>query len=158
MWRKDFLFHITYLSKKTQILAYVFEWVYFTQFFFVYQSPSLSLRMVFDAVSSNIDKILWINPSANVFVFGDFNIHCKDWLTFSGGTDRAGELCYSFEMILIRLLTFLLWSLAVTLTVLLFGKLYIQLVKCARVHNPNFTDLFKKHYIIKTLATIEWWN
>ena len=34
--------------------------------------------------------------STNVFVFGDFNVHHKDWLTYSGGTDRPGELCYNF--------------------------------------------------------------
>ena len=28
------------------------------------------------------------NPSANLFVFIDFNIHHKDWLTYSCGTDR----------------------------------------------------------------------
>ena len=48
--------------------------------------------MVFDFDSSNIDEILSTNPSANVFVFGDFNIHHKDWLTYSGKTDRPGEL------------------------------------------------------------------
>ena len=32
-----------------------------------------------------------------MFVFGDFNVHHKDWLTFSGGTDRPGELCYNFS-------------------------------------------------------------
>ena len=37
-----------------------------------------------------------INPSANVFVFEDFNIHYKDWLTYSSRTDRSGELCYNF--------------------------------------------------------------
>ena len=26
-----------------------------------------------------------LNPSANEFVFGDFKIHHKDWLTYSGG-------------------------------------------------------------------------
>ena len=62
-------------------------------FFFFYQSPSLSLCTVFDSISSNIDEVLSINPSANVFVFGDFNIHHKDWLTYSGGTDQPGELC-----------------------------------------------------------------
>ena len=30
-----------------------------------------------------------------VFVFGDFSVHHKDWLTYSGGTDRSGELCYN---------------------------------------------------------------
>ena len=44
--------------------------------------------------SSKIDEVLSINPSANLFVFGDFNIHHIDWLTCSDGTDRSGELCF----------------------------------------------------------------
>ena len=67
-----------------------------TYFFFLYRSPS-SLFTVFDSISSNIDEVLSINPSANVFVFGDF--HHKDWLTNSGGTDRPGELCYNFSIL-----------------------------------------------------------
>ena len=55
------------------------------------------LCTVFDSISSNIDEVLSINSSA-VFVFGDFNIHHKDWLTYSGGTDRPGELCYNFSI------------------------------------------------------------
>ena len=54
--------------------------------------------MVFDSISSNIDEVLLINPSANVFLFGYFNIHHKDWLIYSGGTDRPGELCYNFSI------------------------------------------------------------
>ena len=64
-------------------------------FLFLYQSPSSSLYTVFDSISSNIDEVLLINSSANVFVFGDFNVHHKEWLTYSGGTDRPGELCYN---------------------------------------------------------------
>ena len=56
-------------------------------FFFLCQSPSLSLCMVFYSISSNIDEVLSINPSANVFGFRDFNVHHKDWLIYSGGTD-----------------------------------------------------------------------
>ena len=67
-------------------------------FFFLYRSPSSSLCTFFDSISSNIDEVLSINPSANVFVFGDFNVHHKDWLTYSGGTDRPGELCYNFSI------------------------------------------------------------
>ena len=63
-------------------------------FFFLYRSPSSSLCTVFDSISSNIDEVLSINPSANVFVFEDFNV----WLTYSGGTDRPGELCYNFSI------------------------------------------------------------
>ena len=71
-------------------------------FCFLYRSPSLSLCMVFYFISSNIDEVLLINPSAHVFVFGDFNIHHKNWLTYSGGTDKSGELCYHFCMTLLR--------------------------------------------------------
>ena len=62
-------------------------------FFFLCRSHSLLLCTVFDSISSNIDKVLSINPSANVFLFGDFKVHHKDWLTYSGRTDRPGELC-----------------------------------------------------------------
>ena len=80
-------------------------------FFFLNQSPSSSLYMVFDSVSSNTDEVLSINPSANVLVFGDFNIHHKDWLTYSGGTDRPGELCYNFSISndLTQILNFPTW-------------------------------------------------
>ena len=43
--------------------------------------PSLSLCTVFDSTSSNIDLVLSINPTNNVLVFGDFNVHHKNWLT-----------------------------------------------------------------------------
>ena len=98
------------------LAVYVKEWLYFARdlslensadsyicfrlallhpvsyFFLLYRSPSPS----FDSILSNIDEVLSINSSANVFVFGGFNVHHKDWLTYSGGTDRPGELCYKF--------------------------------------------------------------
>ena len=45
---------------------------------------------------SSVDEIPSINPSAYVFIFGNFNVHYKDWLTYSGGTDRPGQLSYNF--------------------------------------------------------------
>ena len=81
--------------------------------FFLYQSPSSSLCTVFDSISSNIDEVLSINPSANVFVFGDFNVHHKDWLTYSSETDRPGKLCYNFPIsnyLLLLKLTFFLFQ------------------------------------------------
>ena len=59
-------------------------------FFFLYWSPT-SLCTIFESISSNINEVLSINPSANVFVFEDFIVHRKDWLT-----DSPGELCYNF--------------------------------------------------------------
>ena len=51
-------------------------------FFFLYESPSLSLCSDFDSISSIIDE--------------DLKVHHKDRLTYSGGTDKSGELCYNF--------------------------------------------------------------
>ena len=64
-------------------------------FFFHYGSSSLSLCTSFDAIWSNIDEVLLMNPSANMSVFGDFKVHHKDQLSYSGGTDRPGELKWS---------------------------------------------------------------
>ena len=80
-WIKDW----TYLSKSLRIsilpinfrLALPHSESYF---FFLCQSPSLSLCTVFDVISSNTDEFYAINPSANVFVFGDFNAHHEDSL------------------------------------------------------------------------------
>ena len=49
---------------------------------------------VFDSISSDLDEVLSTNPSANVFVFGHFNVHHKN----SGETDRSGELYYNFSI------------------------------------------------------------
>ena len=58
----------------------------------------MSLCPVFDSILSNIDETLSINPSTNVFVFGNFNVNHKDWLIYSGRTDRPGELCYTYSI------------------------------------------------------------
>ena len=65
-------------------------------FFFPLSITFFVFMHVFDSISCNIDEVLSINPSAHVFVFADFNVHHKDWLTYSGGTDRPNELCYNF--------------------------------------------------------------
>ena len=54
--------------------------------------------------------------------FGDFNDDCKDWLTYSGGTDSSGELCYNFSISndLTKMANRPTWIVTVTLTVLLF--------------------------------------
>ena len=76
-----------------------FNWLYFTQCL-------TSFSSIDHLILSNIDKVLLINPSANVFVFGDFNINHKEWLPCSGGIDRSGELCY--QTTLLRWSSFLL--------------------------------------------------
>ena len=101
MWRKDFLLHDSYVTLENSAdscLCFCLALLHSVSYFFLlYWSPS-SLCKVFDSISSNIDEVLWINPSADVFVFGDFNVHHKDWITYSGGTDRSGEFCYNFSI------------------------------------------------------------
>ena len=65
----------------------------------LYQSPSSYLFTVFNSISSNIDEFLLTNPTANVSFFG--GIHHKDWVTYSGGTDRPGgtELCCNVALL-----------------------------------------------------------
>ena len=65
---------------------------------FVHGRASSSLCTIFFSISSNRDEVLSINSYANVFVFGDFNVYHKDWITCSGGTDRSGELCFNFSI------------------------------------------------------------
>ena len=61
-------------------------------------TPS-SLCMLLDAISSKRDEGLIINLSANIFVFGEFNIHHEDWLTYSSGSHRPNwTLSYSFYL------------------------------------------------------------
>ena len=88
--RKDFSTHMHGLA------VYVKEGLLFARDLSLENSADSSA--VFYSISSNIDEVLSINPSANVFVFGDFNVHHKDWLTYSGGIDRPGELCYNFSV------------------------------------------------------------
>ena len=89
-----------FISGKLWILTCVFNWLYSTQ-----GLSSFSLSIIFFVfmlsfwfVSSDIIEVLLINPSAKVFVFGKFNVHHKDWLTFCGGTDKFGELCCNFTI------------------------------------------------------------
>ena len=96
-------------------------------FFLLYQSSSSSCT-VFDSISSNLDAVVWINPSANKFVFGDFNIDHKDWLTCWNWLANLMELIELMNFVIIFLsqmtslkgLTFLLGPLTVTVTAWIF--------------------------------------
>ena len=48
-------------------------------FFFFFLSSSSSLCTIFDSILSDIEEVLLVNPSANVFVFGHFTVHHKAW-------------------------------------------------------------------------------
>ena len=82
----------SYLSFRLALIHSVFYFV------FLYQQHYLSFCTIFHVILSNMNKVLSINPSDDVLVFGNFNVHHKDWLTYSGENDRPGELCYSFSI------------------------------------------------------------
>ena len=91
-------------------------------FFFLYRSPSSALCTVFYSVSSNIDDVLSINPSANVFVFGDLTFIIRTGLLILVELIDLVNFVITFlsQMTLLRWLTFLLGSHTVILIVQLF--------------------------------------
>jgi len=66
--------------------------------FFLYCSPKSKSCIVIDSVSESIDKALVAHPSANIFIFGDFNIHHSEWLPFSGPTSEAAINTFNFAI------------------------------------------------------------
>ena len=47
-------------------------------FISLYPLHSSSLYMFFGSISSSINDVLYVNPSTNFFVFGDFNVNNKE--------------------------------------------------------------------------------
>ena len=72
-------------------------------------------HMLYDLISYLKNRLL-------MFLFGNFNVHHKDSLTYSDGSDRPGELCYNFSTWndLTQLVNFPTQIRTVTLTVMLF--------------------------------------
>ena len=70
----------------------------FTSFIFSSIDDLFRLYAVFDAISSNIDEVYSSNPYANVVIFGDFNVHHKDWLAYS---KLLGWLTFILEFLVI---------------------------------------------------------
>ena len=105
MWRRNFhgTYSGTYSKKWIGLIPKNFQDSYsfltgFNSFSDLCQFPlSITyllrpLYMVVEAIWTNIDEVLSINPRANIFVSKDFHCHHKDWLNYSGGTCRFGEL------------------------------------------------------------------
>ena len=65
--------------------------------FFLYRSPSSQDCSVLDSVSQSIDSALTLHPSANIFVFGDFNAHHREWLNHDR-SDAAGIHTHNFAI------------------------------------------------------------
>ena len=107
------LFCMGLISRTLQIFTYLFNRLYCTQCLTSFSSIDhlLCLYAWLFILFHQTDEVLLIKPSANVFVFGEFNVHHKGWLTYSGGTDRPGELCYNFSILydLTQIVNFPTW-------------------------------------------------
>ncbi|KAL7636546.1 UNVERIFIED_CONTAM: hypothetical protein RMT77_013321 [Armadillidium vulgare] len=51
----------------------------------------------FDYLNSKIEHILSSSPFSEIIVLGDFNVHHRQWLSYSSH-DPAGELAYNFSI------------------------------------------------------------
>ena len=96
-------------------------------FFFLYRSPFSTLCTVFDSISSNIDEVLSINPSANVFVFEDSIIRTGLSISVELIDLVNSVITFLSQMTLLRWLTFLLGSQTGILIVLLFWIFFFLL-------------------------------
>ena len=94
-------------------------------FFFLYWSP-LSLCTVFDSISSNIDEVLSINPSANVFIYGDLKSIIRT------GLPILMKLIYLVNSVII-------YSISIDLTQMV--NFPTQIPDCDS-HSPGHFDLF----------------
>ena len=129
------------LPPENSVDSYLCVWVALLPsvscFFFLKRLPSLSLCSVFDAILSNINEVLSINQSAiNVFVFGYFNIHHKDWLI---GLVHS-VIIFLSQVTLLKWLTFLLGSLTVTPTVLFFWIYFFDASICSTMAIPPWRN------------------
>ena len=99
-------------------------------FFFLYRSPSSALCMVFDSISSNIDEVLSINPSANVLSLETLmSIIRTGLLILVELIDLVNSvITFLSQMTLLRWLTFRIGSQTVILIVLLFWIYFFLLM------------------------------
>ena len=70
-----------------------------TQFFYGQHFPAsfYFIFTSFGSISFNMGDILSINPSTDVFTFGDFNVHRKSCIIYSFESDKTSQLCYNFS-------------------------------------------------------------
>ena len=91
--------HFSQISRKLYGFLFIF-WTGFTSFSVFFYSINHLFLFVRFLMRFHLTQMRfsWSTHYTNVFVFGDFNIHHKDWLTYSCGTDRPGELCCNYSI------------------------------------------------------------
>ena len=67
-------------------------------FIFTLYRPQNDGVHVFQKIAENIDSILLDYPFASFHIFGDFNVHNKEWLIHSNKTSSEGRFCHDFAL------------------------------------------------------------
>ncbi len=63
----------------------------------IYRSPNdRDFENLFASLSLQIEALLVNNPSCEIILLGDFNVHNTDWLPYSFSTDAAGRAAQQF--------------------------------------------------------------
>ena len=116
---RDFLLHGTYLQKTLRILiCFRLALFHCLQCLISFSQIDHLLRHFVRFLTLILLRYMRLSQSSDLLlniVLGDFNVHHTEWLTYYGGT-----VIFLSQMTLLKWLTFLLGSLTVTLTVLLF--------------------------------------
>jgi len=68
---------------------------YYLYLIFLYRCPSSQDCSILGFLSDSIDRALYDNPSSNIVVCNDFNIHHFEWL---GSADTAGLEAFKFSV------------------------------------------------------------
>ena len=86
------------ISRKFWILVYVFEWLYVTQRLTTTFSinPLIHLYVPFFVLFHLTQMRLSQYTHLLMYLYLEALTSIKDWLIYSGGTDRPGERCYNF--------------------------------------------------------------
>ena len=137
--------------KPLRVLIHVFSWLYFIQclFFFSVTQHRLNTQY-FDAVSSNLDKVL--SSFANIFFFEYYSAHYEGWLGFSGeSVDVINPVITLLSLSLVTLLKLLPYPNQSLPSIYLKGELYYPSDKFD--YFSAFWDCFRDH-IKKLLGRI----
>lgn len=153
--RKNLPFTRVFLHlKPLRVLIHVFSWLYFIYclIFFSVTQHRLNTQY-FDAVSSNLDKVL--SSFANIFFFEYCSADYEDWLGFSDeSVDVMNPMITLLALSLVTLLKLLPYPNPLLPSIYLKGELSYPLDRFD--YFSAFWDCFRDH--IKTLlGRIFWW-
>ena len=109
---------------------------------------------IVDDVLINVGRVLSVNQSTNVFVFGDCSIKQKKWLTFSGGTDeklffvKLSMMLQLRGMLFVTIWNITLWRASLNSFFLLLLSSFVTVSMLQLLHKSFSINIFINIHII----------